>query len=73
MSNDKNGDGFVSKEEAPEFLQRFFDRVDTNTDGKISKEEADAARERMRQGGGGGPGGPGGGRGGNRPQRPDAA
>ncbi len=40
MSNDKNSDGFVTKEELPEFMQRGFERMDTNTDGKISKEEA---------------------------------
>jgi hypothetical protein len=70
MSNDKDGDGKVSKEEAPPTMQGFFDRLDANSDGFIDKEEADAMmRRRSEQGGGGGPGGaPGGGFGGPREQ-----
>ena len=60
LSNDKDGDGKVSRDEAPEFMQSFFDRMDANSDGLIDKAEADAARQRMQSGGGGGPGGPGG-------------
>lgn len=60
MSNDKDGDGKLNKEEVPSFLQGAFDRLDTNTDGFIDKDEADAMRRRFEQGGGG-PGGPGGG------------
>jgi hypothetical protein len=60
---DKDGDGKVSKEEAPERMQRFFDRIDTNGDGFIDEEEQEESRrrreERQNNGGGGG-----------RPQRP---
>jgi HlyD family secretion protein len=59
MANDKDGDGKVSREEAPEAMQGFFDRLDANTDGFVDKAEADAARQRMQSGGG--PGGPPGG------------
>jgi collagen type III alpha len=62
MQYDKNGDGKVSKEEAPEMMQGFFDRMDTNGDGAIDKSEIEAARSRMGGGEGGGfgrgPGGP---------------
>jgi hypothetical protein len=64
MSNDKDGDGKVSKDEAPEFMRTFFERMDANSDGFIDKEESDSARRRFEAGGGaGGPGGggPGGG------------
>lgn len=57
MTNDKDGDGKVSREEAPEFMQNFFDRWDTNGDGFVDKAEADAARQRFQSGGGGRPGG----------------
>jgi RND family efflux transporter MFP subunit len=58
MQMDTDGDGKVSREEAPEPMQGFFDRLDSNADGFIDRAEADAARQRFR--GGGGPGGPGG-------------
>ena len=60
MSNDKNGDGKVSRDEAPEFMQTFFDRLDANSDGFVDQTEAEAARQRSSGGGGpgGGPGGP---------------
>jgi RND family efflux transporter MFP subunit len=57
---DTNKDGKVSKEEAPEMMQRFFDRIDTNGDGMLDQDEIRAMRNR-----GGGPGGRGGSRGGN--------
>lgn len=60
MANDKDGDGKVSKDEAPEFMRQFFDRLDANSDGFVDKEEADAARRRFEQGGGGGGPGAGG-------------
>jgi|GEM_PF-1941289 hypothetical protein len=63
---DKDGDGKVNKEEAPERMQQFFDRIDTSGDGFIDEEEREAMRRRReeRQNSGGGPGG------GGRPQRP---
>jgi collagen type III alpha len=66
MASDKNGDGKISKDEAPEFMQNFFDRIDTNGDGMLDKAEMEAMRQRRRPGGGrGGPGsGPGAGPGG---------
>jgi collagen type III alpha len=54
MAADKDGDGKVSKDEAPEFLQNFFDRVDTNTDGFLDKAEIEAMRNRRGPGGSGG-------------------
>lgn len=63
---DKDGDGKMSKAEAPEQMQAFFDRIDTNMDGFVTQAEATASyqrmQQRMQQGGGGqgGPGGPGG-------------
>lgn len=61
---DKNGDGGVTKEEAPERMRENFDNIDANKDGKITAEEARQAMERRF--GGRGPGGPEG-----RPGRPD--
>ncbi|HUQ68169.1 MAG TPA: hypothetical protein VM165_01525 [Planctomycetaceae bacterium] len=59
MESDKDGDGKVSKEEAPEQMAQFFDRMDANSDGFIDADEAEAARQRRaaRQAAGGGPGG----------------
>jgi acetyl esterase/lipase len=51
---DRNKDGKLSRDEAPDFLRARFDQIDTNKDGFISREE-DAAFLRQR-----GPGGPGG-------------
>lgn len=58
MSLDTNGDGKVSREEAPEQMQAFFDRLDSNMDGSIDKAEAEAAARRFQQQGGGGGGPP---------------
>lgn len=44
MTSDKDGDGKISKAEAPEFMQTFFDRVDSNGDGVLDKAEMDAMR-----------------------------
>ncbi len=55
MQLDKDGDGKVSREEAPEGMRRFFDRLDGNGDGFIDKAEADAMSRRFESGGGRGP------------------
>lgn len=44
---DTDGDGKVSREEAPERLRNIFDRLDTNGDGWLDAEEAAAMRRRM--------------------------
>src|SRR5262245_17970513 len=36
---DRDKDGYLSKDEMPEWLRHNFDRLDLNKDGKISKEE----------------------------------
>lgn len=65
MTNDKDGDGKLSKEEAPERMAANFEEWDSNSDGFIDKDEIAARRARRQQQGGGGPGG-------GRPQRPSA-
>ena len=63
-SLDKDGDGKISKAEAPERMVDNWDRVDTNGDGFIDKEERAAMVEAaLRRGPGRPPGGP------DRPQR----
>ena len=64
MQFDADGDGKVSREEAPEQMAEFFDRIDTNGDGFMDEEEF-AARRAARGGGRGGDGG-----GEDRPERP---
>ena len=66
MSNDKNGDGKVTKEELPNPMQQFIERADTNKDGAVDKSEVEAVMNEMGRRGGmrGGPGGFGGGPGG---------
>jgi collagen type III alpha len=54
---DKNGDGKIAKDEAPERIAANFDKLDTNKDGFITPDELKA-----RPPGAGGPGGPGGAR-----------
>ena len=45
---DKNGDGFVTRDELPDrFPAQRFERLDRNKDGKISKQESDAIRRRV--------------------------
>jgi hypothetical protein len=57
---DKDSDGKLSREEAPERMASFFGRLDTNADGFLDAAELAAMRSRMRGvGRGGGPGGPG--------------
>jgi hypothetical protein len=58
---DKNGDGKISRDEAPERMQASFGEVDADGDGAMTQAEM-SAYFRARQaagGGGGGPGGPG--------------
>ncbi|GBG15221.1 uncharacterized protein NMK_2824 [Novimethylophilus kurashikiensis] len=43
---DKNGDGFIDKEEAEAVHQQNFDEMDTNHDGKLSKEEIAACKRK---------------------------
>jgi hypothetical protein len=40
MRFDRDGDGRISRDEAPEQLKERFDRIDTNGDGFIDKDEA---------------------------------
>lgn len=76
MENDANGDGKISLEEAPERMQRFFERLDQDGDGFLTTDELTSGRG-GRGGPGAGRGGPeGGNRGGDgagqRPRRPAA-
>jgi Ca2+-binding EF-hand superfamily protein len=36
---DRNGDGFLQRDEAPAYLRDHFDQLDANKDGKLSREE----------------------------------
>jgi hypothetical protein len=40
---DANKDGLLQKDEAPEFMQRFFPMIDGDQNGELSKEEIEAA------------------------------
>jgi Ca2+-binding EF-hand superfamily protein len=46
---DRDGDGQISKEEAPERLKERFDAVDTNRDGVLDKPELEVLAKRMRE------------------------
>jgi Ca2+-binding EF-hand superfamily protein len=56
---DKNSDGKITSDEAPEQMQRGFSFMDANGDGGIDKAEHQAFVEKMKQmqQGGGPPGG----------------
>ena len=45
MQYDTDGDGKVSKEEVPERMRPFFDRMDTNGDGGITRQEIEGLRK----------------------------
>jgi len=45
---DKNGDGFLSKDELPMFLGKAFDASDKNSDGKLDREEVAALQKLLR-------------------------
>jgi outer membrane protein assembly factor BamB len=47
---DKDGDGALSREEANEALQGFFDNQDANHDGKITRDEWDAIAKFVSEG-----------------------
>ncbi|MCI0359580.1 MAG: EF-hand domain-containing protein [Planctomycetaceae bacterium] len=49
---DKNGDGQLSKDEAPPMLKERFDRIDANGDGQLDQTELKQMIERLREGGG---------------------
>src|SRR6266545_2189677 len=44
---DKNKDGFIDRDEAPEMLKNRFDQIDANKDGKLSKDELQKFAERQ--------------------------
>jgi HlyD family secretion protein len=67
---DKDGDGKISRDEAPEQIRDFFDKLDTNGDGFIDRAEMSAMRARGRGKGAGGPGDPPGGTAGGGPPAP---
>ena len=48
MQFDADGDGKVSKQEAPERMQEGFDALDTNKDGALDQDEIKAMRDKMR-------------------------
>ena len=60
MSNDADGDGKLSKEEAPERLQQRFDNIEANGDGYLEESELQQMMQRFGNRQGRGPGNPGG-------------
>ncbi len=52
MRADADGDGKISKQEAPEQMLRRFDRMDSDSDGYISRAEIEAGMQRARGGAG---------------------
>lgn len=65
---DKDGNGTISKEEAPERMQQKFAELDANADGQLDKSELQAVIEKMKQGRG--KGGDEANKKGQRPKRP---
>jgi len=49
---DKNGDGKLSKEEAPERMQQNWDRIDRNSDGSVTPDELAQAFQALARGDG---------------------
>src|SRR5262249_43756578 len=47
--HDRNGDGFLSKDELPAWLRHNFARLDANKDGKISLEELEKGAPYIQQ------------------------
>ena len=48
---DKNGDGFIDKNEARAMQEKHFDEMDANHDGKLSKDEMMACKRDGKKGG----------------------
>ncbi len=44
---DANKDGKISKDEAPERMQQFFDQLDGNHDGVLDRKEISALQKRF--------------------------
>ncbi len=53
---DRDGDGFISSEELPEFLKGRMESLDKNSDGKLDKSELESMAAQMRNRGGRGRG-----------------
>ena len=51
FQHDKDGDGKISRSEAPERMKSFFDRIDTNSDGMIDAAEVKTRASRRRNAG----------------------
>jgi Ca2+-binding EF-hand superfamily protein len=49
LAADKNGDGKVSLEEAPERLKKAFDKIDANSDGLLDSEELSARFDKAKK------------------------
>jgi Ca2+-binding EF-hand superfamily protein len=46
---DKNGDGFLTKDELPPFAAKFFEKADTNGDGMLDRKEVEGLLKVLRQ------------------------
>jgi collagen type III alpha len=47
MNSDKDGDGKLSKDEAPERLREHFNQIDADDDGQIDRSELKKAMSRF--------------------------